>query len=94
MNLLSVARDLVLMCGLGGNAQATGDTAARGGGILPTILLMFGIVVFRLLYISFIWTAHPTLEVLYFCFPLSWAITNVLQFSFWHLCYKRLRAGL
>lgn len=61
---------------------------------LPTILLMFGIVVVRLLYISFIWTAHPTLEVLYFCFPLSWAITNVLQFTFWHLCYKRLRAGL
>lgn len=43
MNLLSVARDLVLMCGLGGNAQATGDTAARGGGILPTILLMVGL---------------------------------------------------
>ncbi|MDO5121519.1 MAG: hypothetical protein Q4D46_05495, partial [Erysipelotrichaceae bacterium] len=61
---------------------------------LPTVLLMFGIVVVRLLYISFIWTAHPTLEVLYFCFPLSWAVTNVLQFSFWRLCYRKLCSGL
>ena len=65
-------------------------SSMRGMGYstLPTVLMMVGIVAVRLLYIRFIWTANPTLDVLYFCFPLSWVITCVLQFGFWLRCWK------
>jgi putative MATE family efflux protein len=55
----------------------------------PTILMFLGVVGVRLLYIATVWRMNPTLEVLYFCFPLSWVITSVLQFGAWRIIYRR-----
>ncbi len=55
---------------------------------LPTVVMLLGIVGVRLVYIQTIWKANPTLEVLYFCFPLSWVITCILQYFFWRRCFK------
>ena len=57
----------------------------------PTVVMMLGIVVVRLIYIATFWRLHPTLEMLYFCFPLSWVITTIAMFIFWkqnfdHFC--------
>ncbi|MEE1333968.1 MAG: MATE family efflux transporter [Erysipelotrichaceae bacterium] len=60
-----------------------------GYGTLPTVIMLAGIVGIRLLYIATIFQAMPTLDVLYFCFPLSWAITLVLQYGFWIYAYRR-----
>ncbi len=53
----------------------------------PTVVMMLGIVVVRLIYIATFWRAHPTLEMLYFCFPLSWVITTIAMFLFWKRSY-------
>ena len=49
----------------------------------PTVVMMLGIVVVRLIYIATFWRLHPTLGMLYFCFPLSWVITTIAMFLFW-----------
>lgn len=55
----------------------------------PTLIMLLGIVGVRLLYLNTFWKAHPQLDTLYMCFPLSWIITIVIMFLFWILYYRR-----
>lgn len=55
----------------------------------PTVAMLLGIVGVRLLYIATIWKLHPSLDVLYLCFPLSWLITLVILFALWKYFYQR-----
>lgn len=66
------------------------SSSLRGMGYstTPTVAMLLGIVGVRLLYISVIWRAMPTLEVLYFCFPLSWVITTFILFLLWVVFYR------
>lgn len=67
------------------------SSSMRGMGYstLPTVFMLMGIVGVRLGWIYLFWNTHPTLEVLYMCFPLSWAVTTVLQFILWSVLYRR-----
>lgn len=69
-------------------------SSMRGMGFsaLPTFMMLVGIVGVRLVYIQTVWRANPTLPVLYFCFPLSWVITTVLQYLFWRRCFINFTA--
>ena len=67
------------------------SSSMRGMGYstLPTVFMLIGIVGVRLGWIYLFWYAHPTLEMLYMCFPLSWSVTTVLQFVLWFILYRR-----
>ena len=67
------------------------SSSMRGMGYstLPTVFMLVGIVGVRLGWIYLFWNAHPTLEMLYMCFPLSWSVTTVLQFVLWFILYRR-----
>ncbi|MBQ1448231.1 MAG: MATE family efflux transporter [Erysipelotrichaceae bacterium] len=67
------------------------SSSMRGMGYstMPAILMLLGIVGVRLSWIYLYWTYYPTLEVLYFCYPLSWAVTTILQFGLWLFAYSR-----
>lgn len=55
----------------------------------PTLIMFLGIVGVRLLYIYTFWQFHQRLDILYMCFPLSWAVTVIIMFLFWILYYRR-----
>lgn len=64
-----------------------------GYSMLPTGTMILGICGVRL---TWIWTVFPlyrTLPAIYLCFPLSWAVTSVVQGIFWRHCHKKLLAG-
>ena len=64
----------------------------RGMGLslIPTIVTLFGVCGFRILYISTYFERYHTPESLYRCFPLSWTITFFIQSVIWIIVYRRL----
>lgn len=65
----------------------------RGMGLvsIPTIVTLFGVCGFRLLYIYTFFRLHHTPEVLYCCFPLSWLLTMLIQLVIWTKRYKSIK---
>ncbi len=60
-----------------------------GYSTLPTALMLVGICGVRLLWL---WTVFPnfrTLEMIYICFPISWAFTSLIQGILWLILHKR-----
>ena len=66
----------------------------RGMGVstLPTILMVVGICGVRLLWIYTMFPIHHTLESIYLCFPISWAVTSIVEFVLWIIVYRRTMA--
>ncbi len=66
----------------------------RGMGVstLPTILMVVGICGVRLLWIYTMFPIHHTLESIYLCFPISWAVTSIIEFILWIIVYRRTMA--
>ena len=64
----------------------------RGMGLsnLPTIITLFGVCGFRILYIYTVFQKIHTPASLYLCFPLSWSITTIAQLLLWIRVYNRL----
>ncbi len=60
-----------------------------GKSTLPTLVMLIGIVVVRIVYVYTVYPFFHTLPALYFCFPLSWVITLVLMYFFWIIEYKK-----
>ena len=66
----------------------------RGMGVstLPTVLMVVGICGVRLLWIYTMFPIHHTLESIYLCFPISWAVTSIIEFILWIIVYRRTMA--
>ena len=66
----------------------------RGMGVstLPTVLMVVGICGVRLLWIYTMFPIHHTLESIYLCFPISWAVTSIVEFILWIIVYRRTMA--
>jgi len=61
-----------------------------GYSMLPTVTMILGICGVRLLWIWTVFPVHSTLTAIYLCFPISWTITSIFQWIFWHHCHKEL----
>ena len=68
-------------------------SSLRGMGYsaLPTIAMMIGITGVRLLWLFLYFPMHHELSVLYFCFPLSWVVTSVMQFALYAYAIRKFR---
>ncbi len=68
----------------------------RGFGIaaLPTLVTLFGVCGFRILYIYTYFASHHSPDSLYLCFPLSWLLTLIIQSIIWIFVYRRRRMEL
>ena len=66
--------------------------SSRGMGMvnLPTIITLFGVCGFRLLYLYTYFASHHTPEVLFSCFPLSWILTMSMQLLLWIRRYREV----
>lgn len=58
--------------------------------LMPTILNLLGICVPRLLWIWFVFPLNPTVSMLFWCYPISWLTSSVLQGSYYYVFRKKL----
>ena len=58
-----------------------------GHGLLPVIVSVMGVCVFRIIWIFTVFPLSPTLLTVYLSYPISWAITAATQF----ICYFIVR---
>ena len=56
----------------------------------PTVINLLTILVSRMAWIYFIFPLHPTFEMLFFCFPVSWIISSVALGIAYYLHMKKL----
>lgn len=70
-----------------GALRGVGDTLA------PMLFSVFGICVFRLIYLWVLFPLYPTLEVLCAMYPITWLLTNTLYMFYYPYRMKRLVKG-
>ena len=61
------------LCGL--MDVAGSQMRGMGFSILPMIVSLSGACAFRLIWIFTVYAAHPTMQILYLSYPISWALT-------------------
>ena len=67
-----------------GALRGVGDT------LVPMLFSVFGICVFRVIYLGVLFPLMPTLEVLCAMYPVSWILTNTLYMFYYPYRMKRL----
>ena len=70
-----------------GALRGVGDT------LTPMLFSVFGICVFRLIYLWVFFPLYPTLEVLCAMYPITWLLTNTLYLFYYPYRMKRLVRG-
>ncbi len=55
--------------------------------LAPTLLNMIAVCGVRILWSLVVFPMNPTVSMLYYCFPISWAISSVLQIAYY--CHAR-----
>ncbi len=63
----------------------------RGMGIstTPTITMIICICGLRLLWLFTVFPAHRTIETIYYCFPISWAVSSLVLGVMWWIAYRK-----
>lgn len=66
--------------------------ALRGLGktIIPTIIVVLGSCVFRIIWVYTIFAHFKTIPALYTLYPVSWAITSIAELSYFTIIYRKL----
>ncbi len=67
-----------------------GQLRGMGSSMFPTIVSFCGICLTRVLWIIFVFPLYPFIETVYFIFPVSWAITALIQFILYKIISNRL----
>ncbi|MGN0794483.1 MAG: MATE family efflux transporter [Aristaeellaceae bacterium] len=78
---------LYCLCGL--MDVAVGSLRGIGYSVMPMLVSLTGACLFRVVWILTVFAAHPTLDVLYVSYPISWALT----FGVHMLCYAFVARG-
>ena len=77
------------LCGF--HECATGAVRGTGYSLLPMLSALFGICIFRVIWIYSIFVLSPTFKTLMAVFPVSWIVTFVIQSIIFFVAYNRLR---
>lgn len=56
---------------------------------LPTFSVVFGSIILRILWISFVFPLHPTGEMIYVCYPVTWCLTVAFELTAMAVILKR-----
>lgn len=67
-----------------GALRGVGDT------VMPMLFSIFGICVFRMIYLWVFFPLYPTLEVLCAMYPVSWILTNTLYMIYYPVRMRKL----
>lgn len=77
------------LCGL--MEVAVGGSRGMGRSIIPMILALLGACGLRLVWIYTVFAWSPSIEILYFSYPLSWLVTGSVQYLYWWKIRKTVR---
>ena len=80
---------LYALCGV--MDVAVGCLRGMGYYIMPMIVSVFGICVFRVAWIYTIFAVYRSLPCLYISYPASWALTGMVQVTLFMVCLKKQR---
>ncbi len=69
--------------------NTTSASRALGHGIVPTVIIIFGSCIFRIIWIYTIFARIKTIESLYMLYPVSWAITAIAEVVYFIYVYKK-----
>lgn len=72
----------------------TGILRGLGKSWTPMVISALGACVFRVIWISTVFKAFPTLPVLYLCYPISWIITPIAHFTAVYFTKKNIHKQL
>ena len=67
-----------------GALRGVGDT------VVPMCFSIFGICIFRVIYLGILFPLYPTLEMLCAMYPVSWILTNTLYMIYYPIRMKKL----
>ena len=67
----------------------TGCVRGTGHSVLPMIVSLIGVCVFRIIWIYTVFETTPTLESLYMSYPISWISTAVVHFLCFMFIYRK-----
>jgi len=67
--------------------------ALRGMGktLIPMVVSLLGACVFRLIWIATYYAAHPSLQVLYYSYPISWSMVSIVYFIMIFVVRRKLK---
>ena len=67
--------------------------ACRGLGrsLIPTIIVVLGSCVFRVIWVYTIFAHFHTIPSLYLLYPFSWILTAAAEIGYFIYCFRRLR---
>ncbi len=68
-----------------------GGLRGLGSSIIPMIVSISGVCIFRLLYIATIFKMSPTITTLFIVYPLSWIITSLAHIGTYMILRKKVR---
>lgn len=68
-----------------------GGMRGLGKSIIPMIISIMGMVVFRIIWISTIFQANHELWVLYISYPISWILTESVHYTCYFYVFNRLK---
>ena len=71
----------------------TGALRGLGCSIGPTIIMIFGVCVFRIVWLVTVFKIFHTYAVLMWSFPLSWVLVMVIAGFYLHYLLKKYPAG-
>ncbi len=67
-----------------------GALRGLGTSLLPTVLSLTGTCFARILWVLTAFAAYPTVEMLFVCYPLTWALTILLELAALWIVWRRL----
>lgn len=68
---------------------AIGMLRGMGLSLLPTITSLVGTCIFRVGWVLLVFPRYRTLDMLYWSFPFSWAVTTLVGFAFCFTVYRK-----
>ena len=67
-----------------GALRGVGDTVA------PMMISIFGVCIFRIIYLAVLMPVYQSLDILCIMYPVSWALTNLMYFVYYPIRMRKL----
>ena len=77
---------------IGEELSAAALTRGLGKTVVPTVIVIMGSCVFRVIWVYTIFAHFHTIPALYLLYPCSWILTALAEIAYFASCYKRAMA--
>ena len=67
-----------------------GSLRGMGASIVPMIVSLMGVCVFRIFWIMTVFQTYHTIEILFYSYPISWLLTGVIHFITWIFVMRKM----